>query len=105
MKCNWCSSEEFTSERCDLKENLLKRNCKSIVDEPTKFGLIKNLSLSNASSDHQENVNQIQPQEIYFKLRKGKQEQFKIKYRQVIDYPVDLYYLMDLSFTMKDDSK
>lgn len=67
--------------------------------------MIRNLSLSEVPSELEQNVNQMQPQEIYLKLRKAKSKSFKIKYRQVIDYPVDLYYLMDLSHTMKDDSK
>lgn len=28
---------------------------------------------------------------------------FSIQVRQVEDYPVDIYYLMDLSYSMKDD--
>ena len=75
------------------------------MDEPTKFVLLRNSSLSEVPSELEQNVNQIQPQAIYLKLRRKKSETFRVKYRQVIDYPVDLYYLMDLSFTMKDDSK
>lgn len=30
---------------------------------------------------------------------------FTIQVRQVEDYPVDIYYLMDLSYSMKDDLK
>ena len=30
-------------------------------------------------------------------------KRFTVKVRQVEDYPVDLYYLMDLSYSMKDD--
>ena len=30
-------------------------------------------------------------------------KRFRLKVRQVEDYPVDLYYLMDLSFSMNDD--
>ena len=33
----------------------------------------------------------------------GDQESFEVQVRQVEDYPVDLYYLMDLSLSMKDD--
>lgn len=104
-ECNWCASEEFQGERCDRHESLVSKNCKSIVDEPTEFLLVRNSSLSEVPSELEQNVNQIQPQAIYIKLRKNRSAKFKIKYRQVIDYPVDLYYLMDLSFTMKDDSK
>ena len=28
---------------------------------------------------------------------------FSVQVRQVEDYPVDIYYLMDLSYSMKDD--
>lgn len=33
----------------------------------------------------------------------GDQTWFNVQVRQVEDYPVDLYYLMDLSLSMKDD--
>lgn len=33
----------------------------------------------------------------------GAQTWFEVQVRQVEDYPVDLYYLMDLSLSMKDD--
>lgn len=33
----------------------------------------------------------------------GDQTWFEVQVRQVEDYPVDLYYLMDLSLSMKDD--
>lgn len=36
-------------------------------------------------------------------LRLGAQTWFEVQVRQVEDYPVDLYYLMDLSLSMKDD--
>lgn len=28
---------------------------------------------------------------------------FQIKFKRAVGYPVDLYYLMDLSYSMKDD--
>lgn len=33
----------------------------------------------------------------------GDAKRFTVSVKQVEDYPVDLYYLMDLSFSMKDD--
>lgn len=33
----------------------------------------------------------------------GDAKQFTVSVKQVEDYPVDLYYLMDLSYSMKDD--
>ncbi|KAM6904577.1 integrin beta-3-like [Xenentodon cancila] len=36
-------------------------------------------------------------------LRPGDTKRFTVNVKQVEDYPVDLYYLMDLSYSMKDD--
>lgn len=33
----------------------------------------------------------------------GEPQSFEVKFKRVEDYPVDLYYLMDLSFSMEDD--
>ena len=32
-------------------------------------------------------------------------QKFQVEFRQAVDYPVDLYYLMDLSNSMKDDKE
>ncbi|XP_012874778.1 PREDICTED: integrin beta-5-like [Dipodomys ordii] len=48
-------------------------------------------------------VIQMMPQEVALNLRPGDQTTFQLQVRQVEDYPVDLYYLMDLSLSMKDD--
>lgn len=34
---------------------------------------------------------------------KGEAQTFNLKFKRAEDYPIDLYYLMDLSFSMKDD--
>lgn len=33
----------------------------------------------------------------------GEPQTFDLKFKRAEDYPIDLYYLMDLSFSMKDD--
>lgn len=39
----------------------------------------------------------------FFLLLSGKTGEFEVKFRRAEGYPVDLYYLMDLSFSMIDD--
>lgn len=39
---------------------------------------------------------------MYFLLA-GEPQTFELKFKRAEDYPIDLYYLMDLSFSMKDD--
>ena len=33
----------------------------------------------------------------------GEPQSFDLKFKRAEDYPIDLYYLMDLSYSMKDD--
>ncbi|XP_050330333.1 integrin beta-PS-like isoform X1 [Bactrocera neohumeralis] len=46
---------------------------------------------------------QISPQRVSLKLRINQLHSLNMRYSQAIDYPVDLYYLMDLSKSMEDD--
>ncbi|KAB0794584.1 hypothetical protein PPYR_11423 [Photinus pyralis] len=46
---------------------------------------------------------QITPQRVHMKLRARESFSFTVSYAQAHDYPVDLYYLMDLSKSMEDD--
>ncbi|EEC13359.1 integrin beta subunit, putative [Ixodes scapularis] len=45
---------------------------------------------------------QLQPGKVRLALRQGAPQTFTVRYRQADDYPVDLYYLMDLTHSMKD---
>ena len=36
-------------------------------------------------------------------LQEGEPQTFTLKFKWAEDYPMDLYYLMDLSYSMKDD--
>ncbi|XP_026548711.1 integrin beta-7-like, partial [Notechis scutatus] len=42
-------------------------------------------------------------QRIVLQLRPGKEQSFTVRFKRAEGYPVDLYYLMDLSYSMKDD--
>ena len=46
---------------------------------------------------------QITPQRVRMRLRVDKEETIKFRVAQAKQYPVDLYYLMDLSNSMTDD--
>ncbi|XP_062312917.1 integrin beta-5 [Osmerus eperlanus] len=109
--CAWCSQEEFGRvrtliSRCDLSQNLQKRGCDArFIENPrSTASVLKSEPLSSkGSGPTQYDVIQIMPQKISLSLRPGDQESFEVQVRQVEDYPVDLYYLMDLSLSMKDD--
>ncbi|KAG9264477.1 integrin beta-3-like [Astyanax mexicanus] len=108
--CAWCSQPDdgqgrSSIARCNL-ENLLKGDgCRKefIVSPVSKLTVGENRPLSDKAQGSSSDVTQIQPQRIHLTLRPGDSKTFTVTVRQVADYPVDLYYLMDLSYSMNDD--
>ncbi|XP_074513656.1 integrin beta-5 [Sebastes fasciatus] len=113
--CAWCAQEEFgrgrtLTSRCDFIQNLQNRGCEPrFIEYPvSSISVLEDMPLSSkgsgpVSGSTQYDVVQIMPQKISVSLRPGDQTWFGLQVRQVEDYPVDLYYLMDLSLSMKDD--
>uniref|UniRef100_A0A673B803 Integrin beta n=1 Tax=Sphaeramia orbicularis TaxID=375764 RepID=A0A673B803_9TELE len=106
--CAWCDfgrGRTLTS-RCDFIQNLQKRGCDvQFIEYPkSSISILQSRPLSSKGSGWTPyDVVQIMPQQISLSLRPGEQTWFGLQVRQVEDYPVDLYYLMDLSLSMKDD--
>uniref|UniRef100_UPI0037E938FA integrin beta-2 isoform X2 n=1 Tax=Semicossyphus pulcher TaxID=241346 RepID=UPI0037E938FA len=109
--CVWCKQLNFTKAgrqeavRCDTKAKLLEKGCRSeeIIFPENHLDFEKKDPLS-ASFNQQEPV-QLSPQRIRLRLRPGLSQTFSVSFKRVQGYPVDLYYLMDLSYSMKDDLK
>uniref|UniRef100_A0A665WPU8 Integrin beta n=1 Tax=Echeneis naucrates TaxID=173247 RepID=A0A665WPU8_ECHNA len=107
--CVWCQELNFIkageqeATRCDTKAQLITRGCKDIVS-PTN-SLIINKDDELAQSFIQQEPIQLRPQKITLSLRPGLPQSFTVTFKRVQGYPVDLYYLMDLSYSMKDDLK
>ncbi|XP_053327069.1 integrin beta-5 isoform X1 [Spea bombifrons] len=110
-QCAWCSQEDFggsrtVTSRCDLMDNLISKGCDPEFIEGPKSAVTvtEDLPLSSKGSGatHSDFI-QLTPQRLSLSLRPGAPASFTVQVRQVEDYPVDLYYLMDLSLSMKDD--
>nr|XP_036853259.1 integrin beta-3 isoform X2 [Manis javanica] len=105
--CAWCSDEALPvgSPRCNLKESLLKDNCplESIEFPISEASILEARPLSDKGSGDSSQITQVSPQRIALRLRPDDSKNFSVQVRQVEDYPVDIYYLMDLSYSMKDD--
>ncbi|XP_069328350.1 integrin beta-6 [Eulemur rufifrons] len=109
-QCAWCSQENFThpsgvGERCDTPANLLVKGCLlNFVENPvSQIEILKNKPLSIGRQKNSSDIVQIAPQSLILKLRPGGEQTLQVHVRQTEDYPVDLYYLMDLSASMDDD--
>ncbi|KAE8627015.1 hypothetical protein XENTR_v10006835 [Xenopus tropicalis] len=107
--CSWCNAKNFTKSgeseglRCAVRAELLSRGCDKdhIIDPHGSVNVLQGQPLSESAD--QESVIQLHPQAINVKLRPGEQRKFRVEFKRAEGYPIDLYYLMDLSYSMKDD--
>ncbi|XP_062907767.1 integrin beta-2-like [Mobula hypostoma] len=105
--CVWCKAVNFTkpgepnSARCDSEEVLKSRGCKDAdIIQPVNLTIV---NVDYPLGRHHEMVIQIRPQKVQLVLRRGSSQTIEVKFKRAEGYPVDLYYLMDLSYSMKDD--
>ncbi|KAL0992750.1 hypothetical protein UPYG_G00097900 [Umbra pygmaea] len=107
--CAWCNLENFGQggvvPRCDLKQNLLDGGCTKVgLEFPlSTLNVEEDRPLSDKASGMADDVTQIKPQRLSITLRPEDARRFTVAVKQVEDYPMDLYYLMDLSYSMNDD--
>ncbi|XP_017334957.1 integrin beta-7 isoform X1 [Ictalurus punctatus] len=105
--CAWCKQLDFLNSgdsderRCDSAESLKMRKCKRkhVIDPKPDTITMKDNDLNSDPL----NVVQLKPQSLKVQLRVGVPQEFKVEFKRAEGYPIDLYYLMDLSYSMKDD--
>lgn len=98
-ECAWCSQERFldgahVSQRCGSVSDLRVRGCEEEFIENPKVKVEVNATISSS---------QVAPREITIHLRPGSEARFVIEVQQLERYPVDLYYLVDVSASMQDN--
>ncbi|KAK1172941.1 integrin beta-8-like [Acipenser oxyrinchus oxyrinchus] len=97
-ECGWCFQEDFLvgtalHERCDLVPNLIKKGCISdFIESP----LVKVVVNSTSTSS------QVTPRDVSLHLRPGSEVNFILEVHQLERYPVDMYYLVDVSASMQE---
>ncbi|GAB6025583.1 hypothetical protein CHUAL_011311 [Chamberlinius hualienensis] len=104
-QCAWCTKNDtslLAKDRCNT-ENYWIGQCNGQFQFPkNEFTYIRKDDLSEPKATV-ENIVQLWPQKVQIKARPMTPQKFEVKFRQAEDYPVDLYFLMDLSFSMNDD--
>ncbi|XP_051948732.1 integrin beta-8-like isoform X1 [Xyrauchen texanus] len=98
-ECAWCSQERFldgahVSQRCGSVSDLRVRGCELDFIENPNVKVEVNATISSS---------QVAPREITIHLRPGSEASFVIEVQQLEWYPVDLYYLVDVSASMRDN--
>ncbi|XP_055868207.1 integrin beta-1-like [Biomphalaria glabrata] len=98
-KCAWCGAENFdkSAHHCDLLTTQ-KRRCEEryITYPQSEFKVDKQESWT--SGDNLKPPVQVTPQQITWKIRPNDLRYFTLDFKQQDNYPVDLYFLLDLSF-------
>lgn len=101
--CAWCKKLNFAergepdSIRCDTRQQLLQRGCQ-------ESDIVNPHSVVNPRPDPPGTKrSQLTPQNIQLRLRPGQTAAFNLTFNRAKGYPIDLYYLMDLSYSMYDD--
>ncbi|XP_037807602.1 integrin beta-PS-like isoform X2 [Lucilia sericata] len=107
--CAWCLlPDNGNKSRCF--PSYFKSYCaKDFIWNPTtkqNFTSNRKLTLGGYARSGEviiEDIVQIRPQRVSLKLRINEVHSLPLRFSQAKDYPIDLYYLMDLSKSMEDD--
>lgn len=99
--CAWCKDRNFTETRCNTVANLTTNNCANIVRRKQhSIEYIKNSNFSDGGPG-QDSV-QIKPQHVSIKLVPNMVlTDFQVSYKIARNFPLDLYFLNDPSYTMQ----
>lgn len=104
-ECSWCNLPgNFSDDRCNTMFKLQEMGCPSmhLYSPQTTFDLEEDEDLSNKTDENMDPI-QLKPQRVSIRVRPQIPKTFTVTFKQALDYPVDLYYLMDLSKSMEDD--
>lgn len=107
--CAWCSDWSYSNStlgkpRCNLPERLKAFGCPitEIRRAPSEYvEYIKDEDFQDVLRNQL--PVQLKPQKVQVKLRPNSRMEIDLQYRPAKNYPLDLYYLMDLTWSMKDD--
>uniref|UniRef100_A0ABM5FPB4 Integrin beta n=1 Tax=Pogona vitticeps TaxID=103695 RepID=A0ABM5FPB4_9SAUR len=110
LSCAWCKQLDFVQPgesdtgRCASRVELERRGClpSEIIDPRSEKHVLEDRPLSDRSQP-EKTITQLAPQRIALRLRLEEEQSFQVRFKRAEGYPVDLYYLMDLSYSMMDD--
>ncbi|XP_059490612.1 integrin beta-PS-like [Neocloeon triangulifer] len=109
--CSWCKQLDFKEPRCDRVEVLKQHGCPTEeiyyrgksgyqVKSDAKFSDYLNNDLRD-----QIKAVQVRPQMADLQIRAGDAVTIPLSFRAARNYPLDVYYLMDLTYSMSDDKE
>ncbi|RWS28654.1 hypothetical protein B4U80_10493, partial [Leptotrombidium deliense] len=95
--CGWCLTHSFDGEsRCETPQLLRQFNCSEEHIYAPK-STVNTVHEAN-NGKHERRLN---PSKVKLKIRPNETVKFTVTFQQPHEYPVDLYYLMDLTNSMQ----
>jgi protocadherin alpha len=97
--CFWCAEENLGINRCNEKGSMPQSTCPK-----HEIYVAKNEFIASNDKEFSKTIGatiQLKPQKYKISLKPNSQVVIPIYFQRAEDYPMDLYYLMDLSNTMK----
>ncbi|XP_011864288.1 PREDICTED: integrin beta-nu isoform X1 [Vollenhovia emeryi] len=113
LACAWCSDWSYTNStygkpRCNVPERLRAFGCPDAeirAAPPASLRVLTNMDFQDVSNDRTIQPVQLRPQKLRLRMRPRSSQVVTLQYRPAKNYPLDLYYLMDLTWSMKDDKE
>lgn len=98
--CAYCTDEMFKDRRCNTVIELLAAGCRqeSMVVMNGNFKITEETQIDTTLRR-----SQVSPQGLRARLRPGEEQHFRLDVFEPLESPVDLYILMDFSYSMSDD--
>ncbi|XP_065897542.1 integrin beta-1-like [Dysidea avara] len=96
--CFWCTESNFTESRC-IEKDAVNHGCTGeFIQNPTG-----NSTVEQQNDFGGDDFVQVSPQRFSVRLRPGQPQTINVSVQPANNFPVDVYYLMDQSFSMNDD--
>ncbi|XP_034840377.1 integrin beta-PS-like [Maniola hyperantus] len=102
-KCVWCPAKDHTGRRCQSKSSLDPLWCKEHVYDPADHDVKAPEEDNKNFNDDKDKgpIIQFKPQAMEIKARTNVPIKINMSYKPANHYPLDVYYLVDSSGTMK----
>ncbi|KAM5274133.1 integrin beta-4 isoform 2-T2 [Ctenodactylus gundi] len=98
--CAYCTDETFKERRCNTQAELQAAGCRleAMVVMESRLEITEETRIDTTLRR-----SQVSPQALTVRLRPGEEKHFQLEVFEPLESPVDLYILMDFSYSMSDD--
>ncbi|KAJ8946346.1 hypothetical protein NQ318_004236 [Aromia moschata] len=104
--CNWCYDKNYQGRKCNVPSNLYECQGSGRVEVNSVGGMeVPEDGNKEFTDGDAKEIIQIRPQRIDIKLGMDGPVNFTFKYKPAKNYPLELYYLGDLSVSMRENLK